>query len=88
MTTVVTRGTRGYTGVFSDYDYRQWTVQKIESEAERIKNMLNTTYDQVRGGAEGGGERGDGICHVNLKISSRSPGFQKTRLTFTTLSSH
>ncbi len=56
MTTVVTRGTRGYTGVFSDYNYRQWTVQRVENEAKRIKHMLNTTYDQVRGGGEGGGE--------------------------------
>ena len=85
MTTVVTRGTRAYTGVLSDYDYRQWSVQRMESEAERIINMMNTTYDQVRGGGQGGGERGDGICQVNLNISSRSPGFQKTRLTFTTL---
>ena len=84
---VVTRKERGYSGVLSDYDYRQWSVQRMEAEAARIMRMMNTTYDQVRGGGEGGGD--EGICDdVNLKISSRSPGFQKTRLTLTTLSSH
>lgn len=85
MTTVVTRGTRDYTGVLSDYDYRQWSVQRMESEAERIINMMNTTYDQVR---ERRRRRRRRESQVNLKISSRSPGFQKTRLTFITLSSH
>ena len=44
---MVTRKERGYSGVLSDYDYRQWSVQRMEEEAERIMRMMNTTYDQV-----------------------------------------
>merc|ERR1719422_1285083 len=38
---------RSYRGIKSDYDYRQWTVERIESETERISRMMQTTYDQV-----------------------------------------
>ena len=34
-------------GINSDYDYRQWTVERMESETERISKMMQTTYDQV-----------------------------------------
>ena len=59
---MVTRKERGYSGVLSDYDYRQWSVQRMEAEAARIMRMMNTTYDQVRGGGEGGGDGGMTVC--------------------------
>ena len=34
-------------GIKSDYDYRQWTVERMESETERISKMMQTTYDQA-----------------------------------------
>ena len=38
---------RSYRGIKSDFDYRQWTVEKMESETDRISKMMQTTYDQV-----------------------------------------
>ena len=38
---------RSYTGVFSDYDFREWSVDRMRAEAARIMRMMNTTYDQV-----------------------------------------
>ena len=38
---------RSYRGIKSDYDYRQWTVERMESETDRISKMMQTTYDQV-----------------------------------------
>ena len=34
-------------GINSAYDYRQWTVERMESETERISKMMQTTYDQA-----------------------------------------
>ena len=51
--TPITRTERDYTGVLSDYDFREWNVERMQSEAARIMRMMNTTYDQVRGGGEG-----------------------------------
>ena len=34
-------------GIKSDFDYRQWTVERMESETDRISKMMQTTYDQV-----------------------------------------
>jgi len=45
--TPITRTERDYTGVLSDYDYREWSVERMQSEAARIMRMMNTTYDQV-----------------------------------------
>ena len=38
---------RSYRGVLSDYDYRQWTVGKVEMEVARIMKMMRTVYDQI-----------------------------------------
>jgi len=38
---------RNYPGVNSDYDYRQWTVERMRLDAERIMRTMNATYDQV-----------------------------------------
>ena len=38
---------RNYPGVNSDYDYRQWTVERMRLDAERIMRSMNATYDQV-----------------------------------------
>jgi len=38
---------RNYRGIKSDFDYRKWTIERIQSETERIKRMMQTVYDQV-----------------------------------------
>ena len=38
---------RSFRGIKSDYDYRQWSVEKLEQETERVMKMMQTTYDQV-----------------------------------------
>ena len=38
---------RSFRGIKSDYDYRQWSVERLEQETERVMKMMQTTYDQV-----------------------------------------
>ena len=33
---------RSYRGVLSDYDYRQWTVEKVEMEVARIMKVVRS----------------------------------------------
>ena len=37
---------RSYTGVFSDYDYRQWTKGKVEMEVARIMKVATLVTRQ------------------------------------------
>ena len=38
---------RSYRGVLSDYDYRKWTVQKVEMEVARIMKVDRRLTDQM-----------------------------------------
>ena len=38
---------RSFRGIKSDYDYREWSVERLEQETERVMKMMQTTYDQV-----------------------------------------
>ena len=38
---------RSYVGVLADFDFRKWTVERVEGEVARILKMMETVYNQV-----------------------------------------